>query len=416
MASCLSMDMILKAGGLLKGVAHKTPLDFSATFSRLTGSRVYLKMENLQKTGSFKIRGAYNKICFLDEAIRQKGVIAASAGNHAQGVAYAAKSAGIKSLIVMPVNAPIAKVVATQGYGADVVLAGSNYDEAFARALVLREQTGAAFIHSFDDPEVIAGQGTIALELFSDLPDLDAILVPVGGGGLLAGIALAARALKPEVKIIGVQSEGAPAVCRLFRKKEIISLSPAWTIADGINVCRPGKLTVELIKRYADDLVLVNEEEISESILLLLERSKIVAEGAGAVGLAALLHKKVSLPSKKAVVVISGGNVDANIISLIIERGLIKSGRRLIISLLLPDQPGSLSRLLALLAGARVNLISINHDRVKLEVPLREAEVRLVLETRNRDHQNMVLDILAKNGYRVNGFLASGGAFTPSEV
>jgi len=399
LSNCLTVDMIKKAGRLLKGVVHKTPLDFSATFSRLSGSQVFLKMENLQKTGSFKIRGAYNKICSLDEASRQKGVIAASAGNHAQGVAYAAKSAGIKALIVMPVNAPIAKVVATQGYGADVVLAGNNYDEAFIQAGVLQEQTGATFIHSFDDPEVMAGQGTIALELISGLPDLDAIFVPVGGGGLIAGIALAVRTFKPDVKIIGVQSESAPAVCQLFKKKEITGLSQVHTIADGINVCQPGKLTVELINRYVDELVLVNEEEIAESILLLLERSKIVVEGAGAVGLAALLHKKVSLPGKKVVIILSGGNVDANILSLIIERGLIKSGRRLVVSLLLPDQPGSLSGLLALLAEACVNLISINHDRVKPEVPLREAEVRLVLETRNQDHLHLVLDLLNKNGY-----------------
>jgi len=252
-------------------------------------------------------------------------------------------------------------------------------------------------------------------KLLSELPDLDAILVPVGGGGLLAGMALAIRTFKPEVKIIGVQSENAPAVCQIFKKKEITGLAPFCTIADGINVCRPGRLTVELINRYVDDLVLVNEEEIAESILLLLERSKIVVEGAGAVGLAALLHRKISLPGKKVVVLLSGGNVDTNIISLIIERGLINSGRRLVVSLLLPDQPGSLSRLLVLLAEACVNLISINHDRVKPEVPLREAEVRLVLETRNRDHLHLVLDLLTKNGYRINGFLAAGGVFTTTE-
>ncbi len=397
----LTLEMIEIAGRRLEGVIHHTPLDFSATFSRLTGSRIYLKLENLQKTGSFKIRGAYNKICALDEASRKKGVIAASAGNHAQGVAYAAGRAGIDALIVMPETAPISKVAATQGYGARVVLAGEDYDQAFAHAVVLQKETGAAFIHSFDDPEVIAGQGTIALELLAGLPDLDAVVAPVGGGGLIAGIALAAKSKKPAVKIIGVQSRSVPAVYHLFKQKEVPDLSGARTIADGINVRRPGRLAVDLISRYVDELVLVSEEEIAEAILLLLERAKLVVEGAGAVGLAALLHRKISLPGKKVAVVLSGGNVDINIVSIIIERGLVKSGRRLNVSVLLPDQPGSLSQLLTLLAGARANLISVSHDRIKPDVPLREAEVNLILETRDREHLNLILDALSRNGYKV---------------
>ncbi|MEW6425363.1 MAG: threonine ammonia-lyase [Bacillota bacterium] len=393
--------MIKKARQRLQGVIHETPLDFSATFSRLTGSQIYLKLENLQKTGSFKIRGAYNKICTLDEASRKKGVIAASAGNHAQGVAFAARRAGINSVVVMPRNAPVSKVVATQEYGAQVILAGEDYDQAFAHALAIQKETGAAFIHSFDDPQVIAGQGTIALELLAALPDPDAIVVPVGGGGLLAGIALAAKTAKPAAKIIGVQTKSAPAVYLFLEEKEIPALPGGRTIADGINVRRPGKLTLELISRYVDEVVLVEEEEIAQAILLLLERSKLVVEGAGAAGLAALLHGKISLPGKKVAVVLSGGNVDINIISIIIERGLVKSGRRLNVSVLLPDQPGSLSQMLALLAGVRANLISVSHDRIKPEVPLREAEVNLVLETRDREHVELVLEALAQGGYKV---------------
>ena len=401
----MSIEEIRKAARRLEGVIHPTPLDFSATFSSLTGSRVYLKLENLQKTGSFKIRGAYNKICTLDEASRQKGVIAASAGNHAQGVAYAAARAGITALVVMPENAPVAKVTATQGYGARVVLAGEDYDRAFAHALALQKETGAVFIHSFDDPEIIAGQGTLALELLAGLPDLDAVVVPVGGGGLIAGIVLAAKALRPAAKVFGVQAKSAPAVYLQFHqqlpRQEGKSSPGGRTIADGINVHRPGKLTGELISRFVDDVVLVNEEEIAEAILLLLERSKLVVEGAGAAGLAALLHGKISLPGKKVAVVISGGNVDINIVSIIIERGLVKSGRRLKVSVLLPDQPGSLSRLLVLLAAARANLISVSHDRIKPEVPLKEAEVDLVLETRDAAHRQCILDVLVQNGYEV---------------
>lgn len=392
-------EMIAEARRRLQGVIHPTPLDFSATFSRLTGSQVYLKLENLQKTGSFKIRGAYNKISTLDDVSRQAGVIAASAGNHAQGVAYAARCAGIPSLIVMPQNAPVAKVMATQEYGARVVLAGEDYDQAFVHAGVLQKETKATFIHSFDDPDVIAGQGTIALELLAGLPDLDAIVVPVGGGGLIAGIALAAKTQRPALQVIGVQAQSAPAVYLSWHRKEIPEPAAARTIADGINVRRPGRLPLELISRYVDDIVLVDEEEIAEAILLLLERSKIVVEGAGAVGLAALLRKKVSFPGKKVAVVISGGNVDVNLVSIIIERGLVKSGRRLNVSVMLPDQPGSLAQMLALLASVRANLISLTHDRIKPEVPLKEAQVNLVLETRDKEHLDLVLDIMENNGY-----------------
>jgi threonine dehydratase len=394
--------MIKEAAERLRGVIHRTPLDFSATFSQLTGSQVYLKLENLQKTGSFKIRGAYNKICSLDKVSRKKGVIAASAGNHAQGVAYAARCAGIPSLVVMPENAPVSKVAATLGYGAQVVLAGEDYDRAFVRARELQKECGATFVPSFDDPLVIAGQGTVALELLADLSDLDAVVVPVGGGGLISGIALAVKKQKAAVKIIGVQAENAPYMYNLFCGAESKDGFPGVrTIADGIKVRRPGEITAGLISRYVDEMVLVGEEEIAQAILLLLERSKLVVEGAGAVGLAALLSARARLPAKKVAVVISGGNVDINLLSIIIERGLVKSGRRLNIGVILPDQPGSLARLLALLAGVRANLISVSHDRIRPEVPLKEAQVDLVLEARDQVHRQLILDTLAKEGYKV---------------
>lgn len=397
----LNLVMVEEARDRLAGVIHPTPLDYSATFSRLTGSDLYFKLENLQKTGSFKIRGAYNKIMSLNEKQRQLGVIAASAGNHAQGVAYAATRAGIKSVVVMPEGAPISKVMATRGYGAEVVLAGGSYDEAFDRAREIQEQSGATLIHGFDDPLVAAGQGTIALELLKELPDLDAVLVFVGGGRLIAGIAFAIKSLKPRMRVIGVQAAGAPAVYLSLRGNQVQRLDATATVADGISVRRPGEFTLEVIRRYVDDVVLVDDEEIARAILMLLERSKIVVEGAGAVGLAALLHGKLSLAGARVALVLSGGNIDVNILSIIIERGLVKSGRRLRLRTVVTDQPGSLRRLLALLASARVNVISIHHNRIKPQVPLKQAEVELFLETRDLEHVEAVLFTLSGEGYQV---------------
>jgi threonine dehydratase len=399
----LTLDSVKKASERLAGVIRSTPLDYSDTFSKLTGSDLYLKLENMQKTGSFKIRGAYNKICLLTGAECEHGVIAASAGNHAQGVAYAATKAGIKATIVMPEGTPIAKVMAAQGYGAQVVQAGDDYAQAFTQAKILQEKMKATFIHSFDDPEIMAGHGTIALELISELPDLDAIIVPVGGGGLISGIAFTVKYLKPDVLVFGVQTSEAPAAYYSFKEKEMQKHLPGRTIADGINVRQPGAIAFEMINRYVDDLVLVEEEEIAEAIMLLLERSKIVVEGAGAVGLAALLNRRLPVEGKKVVSIISGGNIDANKISIIIERGLVKSGRRLQLNLVIPDQPGSLSKLISLLAGMKANLISIKHDRTKPQIPLQLAEVELVLETRDREHLDYILESLARQGYRPLG-------------
>lgn len=363
----MTMEKIEEAARRLDGVAYHTPLDYSTSFSRMSGAAVYLKLENMQKTGSFKIRGAYNKVMGLDHAERLHGVIAASAGNHAQGVAYAAARAGLPCTIVMPSGAPISKIMATQSYGAEVVLAAGGYDEAFNHAVELQEKKGATFVHSFNDLEVIAGQATIALELLKDLPDIGAIIIPVGGGGLIAGVSYALKHHNPAIRVIGVQAAGAPAF--------------------------------PIIQEYVDEIVTVDDEEIAGAILMLLERSKIVAEGAGAAGLAALLYRKALLAGVKTAVLLSGGNIDVNILSIIIERGLAKTGRYVRLRALITDQPGNLSRLLTRVAAARANVISVSHDRIRPNIPLKQAEVELVLETRDKEHIDEILSLLSHHGY-----------------
>ena len=398
----LNLSAVEAAAQRLAGFIHLTPLDYSRTFSELTGSRVYFKLENLQKTGSFKIRGAFNKISLLGEAERSRGVIAASAGNHAQGVACAAARAGIKSTVVMPENAPIAKVMATRAYGATVILAGRGYDEAFSRALDIREDTGAILIHGFNDPEIIAGQGTLGLELLRQLPSLDAVMVPVGGGGLAAGVALAIKHLKPRIKVYGVQSGDASAMLNSWMAGEVREQAgEADTIADGIAVRLPGELTFKLIQSYVDDIVTVDEEEIAKSILMLLERSKLVVEGSGAVGVAALLQCRVDLSGATVAVILSGGNIDMNVISTIIERGLIRAGRRLRLRTMLSDRPGSLHGLLARITTCQANVISIYHDRTNPLVPIKQAEVELVLETRDCNHIDTIMATLQGFGYQI---------------
>lgn len=392
---------IVEAAGILAGIIHRTPVDYSRTFSELTGSNVYFKTENLQKTGSFKIRGAYYKISRLTGRQRECGVVTASAGNHAQGVAYAAARAGIGATVVMPVTAPISKVEATREYGAKVVLAGSGYDEAYSRALAVQAETGATFIHGFDDPDVIAGQGTVGLEILEQLPQVDAVVVPVGGGGLLAGTALAVKSRKPDVRVVGVQSAGAPAMYMSCRRGRWQESGPARTLADGIAVCRPGKLTFELINRYVDEVVTVDDEEIARAITMLLERSKLVVEGAGAAGLAALMQGCVSLPGAHVAVVLSGGNIDINTVSILIERGLLRSGRRVYLHALLDDRPGVLRQVLETIASMQSNIISVSHNRVDPQVPLKKARVELLLETRNREHVRSILAALREQGYQV---------------
>ncbi len=383
----------------MEDVIHLTPLHYSRFFSSLTGADLYLKLENMQKTGSFKIRGAYNKVNALTPEERARGVVSASAGNHAQGVACAAARAGLKATVVMPEASPITKIMATRGYGAEVVLWGKDYHQAFEKAVEISEKTGAAYVHSFDDADVIAGQGTVGLEILDQLPEVDAVVVPAGGGGLLGGVAFVLKSLKPRIRVYGVQTAASPAVYLSWKAGRVRETPLAGSVAEGINVRRPGRITLDLIKKYVDDVVLVDDEEISQTILMLLERAKTVVEGAGAAGLAAVLHGRLDLRGLNAVVVISGGNIDVNVLSTIIERGLIKSGRRLRIKTVLSDRPGSLRKIVSLVSDQQVNIISIVHDRSSPRVPLKEAEVEFLLETMNWDHVEKVTSELKKSGY-----------------
>ncbi|WP_088553155.1 threonine ammonia-lyase [Calderihabitans maritimus] len=397
----VSLHHIHKALEELKPVIHRTPLDFSATFSKLTGYNVFLKAENLQKTGSFKIRGAYNKIQMLSPEEKKKGVVAASAGNHAQGVAFAASRAGIPSTVVMPQWAPLSKIMATRDYGARVVLAGENYDEAYLEARSIQDKTGAVFIHAFDDPAVIAGQGTVGLEIVEQLPDLDALVVPVGGGGLIAGIATAVKSLRPEVEVFGVQAARVAPVFARWKEGKFSTEDTVGTIADGIAVKRPGEITLPLIERLVDDIVAVEDEMIAQTILMLMERSKLIVEGAGAAALAAMLAGKVRPKRKNVVVIISGGNIDVNMVSKIIERGLVKTGRLAQLRTWLEDRPGALQKLLSVVASTRANVISVTHDRIKPAVPLTRAEVTLRLETKDTEHIAQIIKALQEKGYKV---------------
>jgi threonine dehydratase len=400
MKPTVTLAAIEAAHAAMRDQVHNTPLDRSRTFSDLVGCELYLKLENLQKTGSFKLRGAYNKIQSLTAAEKRSGVIAASAGNHAQGVAYAANLAGIKSTIVMPEIAPLAKVIATRGYQAEVVLSGLGYDEAFEKAKSIQQESGQVFIHAFNDPDVIAGQGTIGLEILQALDDVSTVVVPIGGGGLAAGIALAIKEKAPHVKVYGVQAKGAPSMY-ISKQQHMLKTTPdAVTIADGIAVKAPGDITFGLIDRYLDDIVVVDDEAIASTILMLLERAKLMVEGAGAVSLAALLNHLLPV-SGKVVSVISGGNIDVNFISRIIERGLVKAGRRVKIITRVPDRPGALTRLLTIIAKLRANVIHVYHDRVERNVPLGQAVVEISMETQDAMHTETILTSLRQEGYLV---------------
>jgi threonine dehydratase len=397
----VTLEEIRRAQQALAGNVRPTPLYHSPAISTQVGLPVYLKTENLQRAGSFKIRGAHYKLSSLTPEERARGVVAASAGNHAQGVALAAQALGIQATICMPEGAPITKVTATESYGANVVLHGQNYDDAYQKALELQQLYGYTFIHGFDDPYIVAGQGTIGLEIFADLPEVATVFVPVGGGGLIAGIALALKSLKPDVRMVGVQAAGAPAVYLSHRQGELVYTDTVRTIADGIAIKRPGKLNWELIQKYVDEIVLVDEEEIAQSILVLLEKAKLVVEGAGAVGLAALLGAKAPQVKGPAVVVLSGGNLDVNILSRMIERGLVKAGRYVRISTFVPDRPGGLQRLLAVVAAAGANVIQVYHERWLNKVTIGEVEITLALETRDTRHGEQLIQLLKKEGYHV---------------
>jgi threonine dehydratase len=367
----------------IDGIARVTPVYGSETFTRLCGREVWLKAENLQRTGAFKVRGAVNKISTLSDEEKRAGVVAASAGNHGQAVAWAARAAGARATIFVPQDAPMAKVDAARNYGAKVELVGEYFEQALAAARGYVEESGAMFVHPFEDPLVIAGQGTIGLELADQVPDVEAVVVPIGGGGLIGGIALALRELKPQLRVVGVQA----------------GLS-GYTIADGIWVKQPGEFTKRILDDVVDDVVDVTDEEISEAIVLLLERSKLVVEGAGAVGVAALLAGKVG-GSGPVAVLLSGGNIDPTLLIQVMRHGLTHSGRYLVARTRLPDRPGELARLLALLGAERVNVVSVEHHREGMDLPVAETEVELTLITRDREHCDEVLEMLRGWGYGV---------------
>ncbi len=392
---------IWEAYKLLKPRLHHTPLAPSRTLHDITGADIYLKAENMQRSGSFKVRGASYKISRLSKEEYSSGVIAASAGNHAQGVAIAAAQYNISCTIVMPETAPLAKVTATQGYGAEVVLHGFTYDDAYQYCLELQQQTGATFIHAFDDPDVIAGQGTLGLEMLSDLPDADALIVPIGGGGLIAGITIAARALRPSIKIIGVQAAGAAGCRASLDAGELRTLPSIATIADGIAVKRPGTLTFPIIQNLVDDVVVVNDEEIISAVLLLMERSKMLVEGAGAAGVAAMLSGVVKLDGKRVLVPLTGGNIDINLVGRFIEHGLAAAGRYFVIHTRLTDRPGELMRLLGIISEMRINVIDVRHQRISSRLPIMQREETLTLETRDRGQCEQLLQCLRAAGYVV---------------
>ena len=397
----LNLGNIQKAYQKLSKVAHKTPLAYAPILSNQVGYSVYLKKENLQVTGSFKLRGAFNKISNLIEVDSSlKGVVAASAGNHAQGVAFSAKHFGIEATIFMPESTPLNKIQGVESYGAKVVLKGSSYDEAYESALNYAKENKIEFVHPFENDFVMAGQGSIALEILEEIDDLDAIVVPVGGGGLISGIAVAVKELNPNIKIIGVASEGAPAMYNSFKSSKIVNSKRVKTIADGIAVKNTSKITLDYIKEYVDDMVLVCDDEIATAILFLLEKQKLLVEGAGAVGVAALLHNKLDLkPNSKVCVVLSGGNIDVTMLNLIIEKGLVKSYRKMKLVVTLIDKPGALEEFSHIMREAQANIVQIGYDRTSTDLEFGDAHVSVSLETKGKDHQESIRAILNEHGY-----------------
>ena len=395
----LTLDTVYKASHVLKEVARKTDLIKAPKIN--PEADVYLKTENLQVTGSFKVRGAYYKISTLSEEERKKGVIACSAGNHAQGVALAATKAGIKSLICLPDGAPISKVEATKGYGAEVCLVPGVYDDAYNKALQLRDEKGYTFIHPFDDENVIAGQGTIGLELLEQLPDMDAVVVPIGGGGLISGVAFTIKSLNPNIKVYGVQAAGAPSMVRSVKDGKIERLESVATLADGIAVKEPGVNTFELVNKYVDEIVTVTEDEISCAILSLIEEQKLISEGAGAVSVAAVMFDKIPVKGKKVVCLVSGGNIDVTILNRVIRRGLVKSGRASLLTIELVDKPGQLVGVSKIIADLGGNVTGVHHERADAGENISGCFLRIQLETRNFEHLQQIKQALSKAGFKV---------------
>jgi len=395
----LDYNLILDAAQRLKKRVRRTELIHAQHFSERLGLPLYFKCENLQRTGAFKIRGALNFMTSLPRPALSGGVITASAGNHAQGVAFSAEMLGVKAVIYMPESTPPQKVFATRDYGAEVVLEGKNFDEACAAALKQAETSGALFVHPFDDALVMAGQGTIGLELLEDLPDVANVLVPIGGGGLIAGIARAIKETHPQVRIIGVESAAAPSMHHALQKGGVVTVATRASLADGIAVKTAGSKTFPVVQEYVDEIVLVDEEEIALAIVSLLERNKLMVEGAGAVGLAALLNGRVKRLSGKTVALLSGGNIDVKTIAVVVERGLLAAGRYLKLKVELDDVPGALARLAAEIAEARANISIITHDRRSESLPIGKTEVLVELETRGAEHIQDVTRHLSKCGY-----------------
>ena len=395
----ISMDMLRDAQRVLDPVINRTPV--VPTKGIVPGCDFYLKADCLQKTGAFKLRGAYYKIATLSDEEKSRGVIACSAGNHAQGVAFAARDMGIKATICIPEGAPISKIEATRSYGANVVLVPGVYDDAYAEAVRLRDEQGLTFIHPFNDYRIMAGQGTIGLEILEQLPDVDMIFVPIGGGGLIAGLAYAVKNLKPDCRVIGVQAAGAPSMAESLKKGEIITLSSVDTVADGIKVKTPGDLTFDMCRKYVDEVVTVTEGEIASAILTVLEKQKLVAEGAGAVGIAAAMYHKVNTEGKTVCALLSGGNVDVTMLERIITRGLAKAGRTANFATVLPDQPKTLATLLNIVSDMGVNVLEVNHERGNLKAPVGSCVVHLLVETRDAAHVQEMYKALRAQGYPI---------------
>ena len=393
------LEAFIKAKEKLSKVLLETHLIYSPIFSKESGNKVFIKPENLQKTGSFKIRGAYNKISNLTDAEKKRGVIASSAGNHAQGVAYGAKESGIKAVIVMPKSTPLIKVESTKQYGAEVILHGDVYDDAYKKAKELEEKEGYVFVHPFNDEDVLDGQGTIALEILEELPETDIILVPIGGGGLISGIACAAKILKPEIKIIGVEPEGAASAYEAIKENKVVELKEANTIADGTAVKKIGDLNFEYIKKYVDEIIIVSDYELMEAFLLLVEKHKIIAENSGILSIAAT--KKLKEKDKKVVSVISGGNIDVLMISSMINKGLIRRDRIFNFSVNIPDKPGELAKVVDLIAELGANVIKLEHNQFKNLSRFKDVELQVTVETNGSEHIKNLVQTFEEKGYEV---------------
>lgn len=399
----IALSEIVQAKRRVSAVVNKTPFAHAPLLSQEVGGNIFLKKENLQLTGAYKIRGAYNKIASLDEKDRKNGVIAASAGNHAQGVAYSSKEFGIKAVIIMPEATPLLKVTGTKALGAEVILHGDNYDEAYSYALAYAKEHDMTFIHPFEDEKVIAGQGTVALEMLDEVNDLDVIVVPIGGGGLISGVASAIKQLDPKIRIIGVTAKGAPALFKSFYKKEPVNSKSVRTIADGIAVRDTNKNNLKHILESVDEVVQVDDEEIANAILFLLERQKLVVEGGGAASVAAIMHDKFKYNKETKIgAILSGGNIDVQMLSVIIEKGLIKSYRKMTLLITLIDKPGALMRLTDILRIVNANIIQIDYDRTSTKLSYGDAKITIVLETKGKDHQEKIQEMLKENNYEIS--------------